>query len=106
MTEKYHFGVPGYAVWTTHIIVGLFLIYAGWMLHMKKKLDKATPIVLIVLGVVVILYHAYLWLTSKNREHYELDDDIENYQEDFSRGAKVKLLSNMIKTQSTRNPIN
>lgn len=60
---SYHFGVPGYAVWTSHIIIGLYLLYVGWVLYEKKKLDKYTPIILIVLGVLAALYHAHIWFT-------------------------------------------
>ena len=59
----YHFGVPGYAVWTSHILIGLYLVYVGWVLYDKKRLDKSAPIVLIVLGVLAALYHGPIWYT-------------------------------------------
>jgi uncharacterized membrane protein len=59
----YHFGVPGYAVWTSHILIGLYLVYVGWVLYDKKRLDKSAPIVLIVLGVLAALYHGHIWYT-------------------------------------------
>lgn len=61
---SYHFGVPGYAVWTSHIIIGAYLVYVGWMLNEKKKVDKVAPIALIVLGVLAALYHAHIWYVS------------------------------------------
>lgn len=60
----YHFGVPGYAVWTSHILIGLFLVYVGWVLYEKKRMDKYTPIILIVLGVLAALYHAHIWIVD------------------------------------------
>lgn len=59
----YHFGVPGYAVWTSHILIGIYLVYTGWMLYTKNKTDKLAPIMLIVLGVLAALYHAHIWFT-------------------------------------------
>lgn len=59
----YHFGVPGFVVWTSHILIGLYLVYVGWVLYDKKRLDKYAPILLIVLGVLAALYHSHIWLT-------------------------------------------
>lgn len=70
---SYHFGVPGYAVWTSHILIGIFLVYVGWSLYDKKRLDKYSPIVLIVIGVLAALYHAHIWWsveqTSSKKKH-------------------------------------
>jgi uncharacterized membrane protein len=57
----YSFGVPGYAVWTSHILIGIYLVYVGWVLYDKKRLDKYAPIILIVLGVLAALYHGHIW---------------------------------------------
>lgn len=57
----YHFGIPNVAVWTSHILIGLYLVYVGWVLYEKKRLDKYVPIVLIVLGVLAALYHSHIW---------------------------------------------
>lgn len=71
----YSFGVPGFAVWTSHILIGMYLVYVGWVLYEKKRLDKYTPIVLIVLGVLAALYHAHIWFVdltekkNKNNKH-------------------------------------
>lgn len=64
----YHFGVPGYAVWTSHILIGIYLVYVGWVLYDKKRLDKYAPIVLIVLGVLAALYHSHIWYTHFTEE--------------------------------------
>lgn len=65
---SYHFGVPGYAVWTSHIIIGIYLAYVGWVLYEKKKIDKVAPIALIVLGVLAAFYHAHIWFVSGNHK--------------------------------------
>lgn len=64
--STYHFGVPGYLVWASHILTGLFLVYVGWSLYDKKKIDKYSPIVLIVVGVLAALYHGHIWLVEKD----------------------------------------
>lgn len=62
---SYSFGVPGYAVWTSHILIGAYLVYVGWvLLYNKQKLDKVAPVALIVLGVLAALYHAHIWFVS------------------------------------------
>jgi multidrug transporter EmrE-like cation transporter len=66
---SYSFGVPGYAVWTSHIVIGIFLVYVGWVLYEKKRIDRLTPIVLIVLGVLAALYHAHIWWVHENSTH-------------------------------------
>lgn len=66
MTSTYHFGVPAQLVWSGHIIMGLYLVYVGWMLYDKKKIDRFAPIGLIVLGVLGILYHAHIWFVDRS----------------------------------------
>lgn len=66
--STYHFGIPGYLVWTSHILIGLYLIYVGWVLYDKKKLDKYSPIILIVVGVLAALYHAHIWFIDSEQD--------------------------------------
>jgi hypothetical protein len=65
-TSDYHFGVPAKAVWTSHIIIGLFLLYIGYVLVDGQSLNKWIGVTLIVLGVLAALYHAHLWYISKD----------------------------------------
>ena len=65
---SYSFGVPGFAVWTSHILIGLYLVYVGWFLYDKKRLDKLSPVVLIVLGVLAALYHGHIWYVDLTGE--------------------------------------
>jgi len=58
---KYHFGVPNEAIWSSHILMGLFFIYVGYELIMKRKLSIPVALVLIVLGAMGALYHIHLW---------------------------------------------
>ena len=56
----YNFGVPGPVIWTTHIIIGLFLFYAGYQLYQKKSLTPVMTVTILVLGALAALYHAHL----------------------------------------------
>lgn len=64
MAGSYHFDVPAVAVWASHIIIGIFLLYIGYLLVEGKKVNKWIGITLIVLGVIAALYHAHLWYTG------------------------------------------
>lgn len=68
MTEKYHFGVSAEAVWTSHIIIGLFLIYFGYNVLKKTNMPDYVPIIVIVLGAMGGLYHAHLWYVERGEE--------------------------------------
>ena len=38
--KSYHFNVPGYVIWTTHILVGLLFLYTGYTTYQKQKLPE------------------------------------------------------------------
>jgi len=86
-TCQYNFNVPCIAVWISHITIGLFLVYVGYLLFLKSKNETLSlpygvssadlknisvkipdfvPITLIVLGVLAALYHAHIWYTKRN----------------------------------------
>ena len=60
-TCKYNFGIPCTAVWTSHILMGIFFTYVGYLLIEGKKVNKWIAILLIVIGVLAALYHSHLW---------------------------------------------
>jgi hypothetical protein len=60
----YHFGLPGNVVWASHIIMGIFFIYVGYLLIEGKKINKWVSISFIVIGVLAAIYHAHLWYLS------------------------------------------
>ncbi len=65
---KYHFGVSNELIWSSHLLMGFFLIYVGYELIMKRRLPEYVALVVVVLGAVGALYHAHLWyeqLSSK-----------------------------------------
>ena len=68
MSYTYHFGVPGSLIWTSHIILGLFFIYLGYLIQEKKPVSKFIGTSLIVLGSIMILYHAHLWYYQSRRQ--------------------------------------
>lgn len=65
MTNTYHFGVPATLVWSSHILLGLYFIYIGYLLFEGKKINKYISISLIVIGILAILYHLHLWYNNK-----------------------------------------
>ena len=66
MTVSYSFGIPGPLLWTTHIIIGLLLIYIGYTLLNNGKIGQLLTILLIVLGSVALLYHGHLFYYYRN----------------------------------------
>ena len=60
-SDKYSFGMPNEAIWGSHILMGLFFIYVGYELVMKRKLSIAVALTLVVLGALAVLYHIHLW---------------------------------------------
>jgi len=60
MTYMYSFGIPGPAIWISHFLIGLFLVYVGYKLYNNQSINKNLFIVLIVLGSLAILYHSHL----------------------------------------------
>ena len=58
---KYNFGVPCYVVYSSHILMGLFFAYIGYLLIEGKKINKWISIALVVIGVLAIMYHSHLW---------------------------------------------
>ena len=56
----YSFGIPGFAIWSFHIIFGFFLAYIGYMLLNKKDISQPLSITLIIVGTLAIAYHAHL----------------------------------------------
>ena len=62
--DKYHFGVPGVAVWLSHILSGLLLVYVGYMTLNKKSIPQVISIILIVTGCLAGLYHAHIWFIN------------------------------------------
>ena len=68
---KYSFGMPNEAIWGSHILMGLFFVYVGYELIMKRKLSIPIALVVVVLGALAVLYHIHLWyegLTSSHKQ--------------------------------------
>ncbi len=66
MTESYHYGISGPVIWLSHIIIGLFLTYFGYVSMKNVKLPDYVYISVIVIGVLAILYHTHIWITDKD----------------------------------------
>ncbi len=64
---KYSFGVPSIAIWSVHILTGLYFLWLGYQILNIPKL-KPHALVLIILGAVMILYHFHLWYYYNKKE--------------------------------------
>jgi len=61
-SSEYHYGLSGQVIWLSHILLGIFYVYLGYLIvEQKQILNKYYGVVLIVLGVLSALYHAHLW---------------------------------------------
>lgn len=68
-SNKYSFGVPNEAIWGSHILMGLFFVYVGYELIMKRRLSIAVALTLVVLGALAVLYHIHLWYENLTSSH-------------------------------------
>ena len=66
MSCTYNYNVPCVLIWIYHILIGLFLIYLGYLVVEKKNINKYVGITLFVIGVLAILYNLHLWYTKRN----------------------------------------
>jgi hypothetical protein len=64
--ETYHFGVPAVAVWISHILIGVLLIYISYLIIEHKSIDKWLGILLFVIGLFGALYHIHIWYVERN----------------------------------------
>ena len=58
---SYSYNVPVQVIWSTHILIGLALLYLGYLIVEKKEINKYIGITCIVLGVLAMMYHSHLW---------------------------------------------
>lgn len=70
---NYHFGVPGYLIWISHIIIGLILLYVGYQISFKKTVNHNIGLLILVIGVIGALYHIHLWFNHFINSH---DDQV------------------------------
>ena len=63
---KYHFGVPGYIIWISHIIIGLLLSYVGYNIVFNKKINNNIGLIVLVIGVLAAIYHIHIWYDKSN----------------------------------------
>jgi hypothetical protein len=66
MTDSYHYGISGPVIWISHILLGIFLAYFGYVSMKDVKLPDYVYIGVIVIGVLAVLYHTHIWITDKD----------------------------------------
>ena len=57
----YGFGMPNELIWGGHMAIGIFLIYLGYELIMKRKVPEYMVLTMIVLGALAFFYHIHIW---------------------------------------------
>ena len=65
--ETYHFDVPAVLVWVSHIIIGVLLVYIGYLIVEKKPIGKWIGITLIIIGIIAAIYHIHIWYTERKK---------------------------------------
>lgn len=68
MQKEYHFGVSSTLVWSLHIVFGLFLLYLAYLAIEQKTMNKWLGVVLAVVGVTMMLYHAHIWAVESKKK--------------------------------------
>ena len=63
--KAYHFGVPATAIWSSHILIGLYFLYLGYIMINTKF--KPHGVILIILGALMTAYHTHLWFGYKHK---------------------------------------
>lgn len=58
---KYSYGIPGYVIWVTHILMGALLGYVGYQITYNKPINSNWGLFLLVTGALMAFYHAHLW---------------------------------------------
>tara|TARA_E500000178_G_scaffold161209_1_gene160911 strand:- start:120 stop:506 length:387 start_codon:yes stop_codon:yes gene_type:complete len=56
MGDTYHFGIKGYIVHITHILIGLWLIYIGYEKIKEREIYEYNYYGLTILGIILLLY--------------------------------------------------
>jgi uncharacterized membrane protein len=73
---EYHFGVPGFFIWISHILIGLLLSYVGYQLVFKNNVNHNIGLIILVIGVMAVLYHVHIWYNHyENIDGDDHDDD-------------------------------
>jgi hypothetical protein len=63
MADNYNFCLSGSVVLILHILIGIFLIYFGYVSLKNERLPDFVYIGVIVIGIVAILYNAHIMFT-------------------------------------------
>ena len=57
----YSFGMTGPMIWTMHIIIGLILMYIGYVSLNNQEIKKPFVAGLLIIGSMAVFYHAHLF---------------------------------------------
>jgi hypothetical protein len=65
MPYTYHYNLPGYLVWISHILIGAFLLYLGYTVVNTHQIPTWSGTILIILGTLALFYHGHLLILNK-----------------------------------------
>ena len=88
---KYHFNVPGIFIWISHIFLGAFLVYIGYMMLNKNPIRQIESLILIVIGSVGILYHLHLWYNHSFHHQHSDNNKINKNKKVFANLEKKNM---------------
>jgi multidrug transporter EmrE-like cation transporter len=63
----YNNDIPCSVIYSSHILMGIFFAYIGYLMIEGKKIDKWISISLVVIGVLALLYHSHLWYSKSKK---------------------------------------
>jgi Kef-type K+ transport system membrane component KefB len=66
--EKKDTDLPEELIWISHIIMGLFFIYVGYSVLIRKQLPPYISVIVVLLGSIAILFHAHLWYIDSQKQ--------------------------------------
>lgn len=75
LNKMYHFGMEGWLIWLSHIIIGSYLSYIGYSLLNNKNIRQIDSLILIVLGVLGALYHLHTWYYNLKQDNFNIKND-------------------------------
>lgn len=58
--DTYSFQVPGFVIWSSHIIFGLYFFWLGYKMLNEPKM-KNHGVIILVLGALMGVYHMHIW---------------------------------------------
>jgi len=62
---NYSYGLPGWLIWSLHIIIGFSLLYLGRIITNGEPLPTYIGLAFVALGAIQVAYHSHLWYLNR-----------------------------------------